>query len=121
MSESQLFGNRGEQLAYQYLISHGVDVIDRNVRVGSGEIDIVAKENDCVVFVEVKTRHESSFADPEASITMLRAERMIACAEEFMQLNPEFGESYRIDLISITKNTRSATANIVWFKNAISG
>ena len=70
-------GSHGEELAAQFLIDRGLQILDRNWRIKEGELDIVAKSLDgCIVFVEVKTRTSIAFGDPLESITPEKAMRI---------------------------------------------
>ena len=120
MSKSKELGDLGECRAVEYLTFNRLEIIGTKIRLLSGEIDIIAKENDCIVFVEVKTRSYSVLADPEAAMTRKKVEHLIACAEEYMQSHPELGDNWRIDVISITNDAIRRKANIIWYKNAIS-
>lgn len=120
MDERRRIGKSGEKQAEQFLKSYGLEILGTNVKLASGEIDIIARENLTVVFVEVKTRASSSFAEPEASVNKNKANHLIACADEYMQLNPELGEFWRIDVIAITQKQNDERKEIIWYQNAIS-
>lgn len=61
-------GEKGEELAALYLVDEGYRIIERNYRCRFGEIDIVAEENDTLVFVEVKCRRSDSYGDPQLAV-----------------------------------------------------
>src|SRR5690606_2707639 len=69
-------GEYGERLACEYLVGLGYVVIDRNWRCDQGELDIVAREGDCLVFCEVKTRRSTAFGPPVESVTPAKAARL---------------------------------------------
>ena len=75
-------GNRGEQLARQYLQEQGYRILATNYRCSWGEIDIVAQEESEIVFVEVRTRRSAEFGTPEESLTPAKAQHLIASAQE---------------------------------------
>ncbi len=62
-------GDRGEDLAVELLLKSNFEIIERNYRYGHGEIDVIAKDKDVLVFVEVKTRKNLEFGPPELAIT----------------------------------------------------
>jgi len=62
-------GRRGEELAAAYLIRNGLEIVERGFRVFRGELDIVARDGDTLVFVEVKARADESFGRPEEAVT----------------------------------------------------
>jgi putative endonuclease len=94
-------GAFGEAWAAGYLSRLGYRVIDRNVRNQHGEIDIVARDGDALVFVEVKTRRTSRFGAPQESITPARYARLARCVEAYLQRLATPPERYRIDVVAI--------------------
>lgn len=69
-SSSSEKGHEGEDFACDYLVKKGFEIIDRNYRYGkTGEIDIIAKDNETLVFIEVKYRKNLEFGEPEYGIT----------------------------------------------------
>jgi putative endonuclease len=101
--------------------AHGFEVLWRNVRIGSLEIDLVAKKDDLVVIVEVRTRGEGAFEGPLASITrnkrrmLLRASRGLWRGR--LKKMPEV-KRVRIDVIAITK-TADGETELEWIRAAI--
>jgi len=94
-------GRRGEELAASYLEEKGYLILQRNYRGGGGEMDIVAQEGDCLVFVEVRTRSTKEYGTPEESITPSKAQRLIEVAQGYLQEQGESGREWRIDLVAI--------------------
>ena len=78
-------GDRGEKLAADYLRSRGYDIIESNFRCREGEIDIVARKGETLVFVEVRTRRGRDFGTPEESISPLKQQRLVSLAEAYVQ------------------------------------
>ena len=68
MKHNQSIGKWGEDIAAEHLIQHNYEIINRNVRTPYGEIDIVARQGDITIFVEVKTRTSNKMGLPEESI-----------------------------------------------------
>jgi putative endonuclease len=62
-------GAWGEDLALRYLIQHGYTLLDRNYRTRRGEIDLIVRKDDILVFVEVKLRRQTAFGDPLEAVT----------------------------------------------------
>lgn len=108
----------GENLAKEYLISHGVNIIGQNFRCEYGEIDIIGYHEDMVIFFEVKTRFSKEFGFPEVSINKQKVEHMKKSAMQYIQNYHEDITNWRIDVIAITK-FKNEDINITWFKNAI--
>lgn len=94
-------GQRGEQLAVEYLQTQGYAILARNWRCPSGEIDIVASHNGVLVFVEVRTRRAARFGTPEESITARKQSRLIAAAYTYLQEAGLTEADWRIDLVAI--------------------
>lgn len=76
MAEKDELGRRGERLAERALAGRGYRILDRNWRCREGEIDIVARDGDAIVFVEVKTRSSDAFGHPFEAITVAKLARL---------------------------------------------
>ena len=116
MKHNQRIGKWGEENAEDYLVHKGFEIIGRNVRTPYGEIDIVAKQDDITIFVEVKTRTSNKMGLPEESITSKKREHMIACAEHYAMENEI--DRWQIDVISVEGKLGSEPI-ITYFENAI--
>lgn len=94
-------GNYGESLACEYLKKLGYKILERNYLIRGGEIDIVAKDGQELVFVEVKTRYSHEFGLPVESITPWKIKALLKTAQ-FYILKSNWGERpYRLDMISV--------------------
>lgn len=116
MTYNQRIGKWGEETAVQFLIQRGCEIVGQNVRTPYGEIDIVARQGDSVIFVEVKTRTSNKMGLPEESITARKREHMVACAEHYA-MEHEI-EHWQIDVISI-EGKPGSTPKVTYFENAI--
>jgi putative endonuclease len=98
---TKILGDWGEQEAARYLEGRGLRVVDRQYRQKWGEIDLICRDKDTWVFVEVKTR--SSFFQPSAidSITPRKRRRIIRAALSYMKWKRLEGSSMRFDLVLI--------------------
>jgi putative endonuclease len=94
-------GNWGEVLAHRMLQGKGYSILDTNYRCRWGEIDIVAREGDELVFVEVRTRSSSRYGVPEESVTRAKVRRLVATAQYYLQNRGGDSLSWRIDLVSV--------------------
>ena len=94
-------GRYGEDLAVEFLIDKGYEIIDRNVRYPTGELDIVARETDTLVFVEVRTRSGFSYGNPGESITWRKQQKLRQLALLYLQSQDNRCKSFRIDAILI--------------------
>ena len=112
-------GRRGEELAASYLEEKGYLILQRNYRSGAGEMDIVAQDGDCLVFVEVRARSTREYGTPEESITPSKAQRLIEVAQGYLQEQGESGRGWRIDLVAIRWSGDSYRLNHI--VNAVTG
>ena len=85
MSESQSLGQKGENFAVEYLRKEGYKIRHRNWRSGKKELDIVAENNDFIVFAEVKTRTDDYLDDPSKAINKDKEKAMIFAAESYVK------------------------------------
>lgn len=113
---NQRVGAWGEQLAMEYLLSKGREIIACNVRTPYGEIDIIAKQGDVTIFVEVKTLTSKQNFFPEHNITPRKQEHMLACAQHYSSENEI--DHWQIDVIAIEGKPGKEPV-ITYFENAI--
>jgi putative endonuclease len=111
-------GVNGEVLAERFLAARGLRVIDRRVRFARGEIDLVAKEGEEWVFVEVKTRKSISSGTAAESFTPAKAARMRRAVEEYVYRNDLDGQSMRCDFVAIDIEP-DGVPEISWFPGEI--
>lgn len=101
MTHRQNLGSQGEQLAVEYLESIGYIIVDRNWRGNRCELDVVALDRECVVFVEVKTRASSRYGSPLEAITPAKLSNMTRAAFSWLTVNYLHHEGIRFDAIGI--------------------
>lgn len=94
-------GAEGEEIAAELLVKSGFEIIKRNYRYGHGEIDIIAKEKDTLVFVEVKTRKNLEFGPPELAVTKSKQRQIKKIAEAYLYDKEIKDTDCRIDVIAI--------------------
>lgn len=100
MTESKMIGNKGEEIASQYLENKGYQIIARNWQYMHRELDIVAVHQKELIFVEVKTRLEGSLLSPIEAVTLKKQKLLVHAADLFIQKhNLDF--EVRFDIISI--------------------
>jgi putative endonuclease len=100
----QALGQWGEELAAKYLVEHGMVILDRNWRTSAGEIDIVARDVDALVFVEVKTRRGSVFGDPAESVTTYKTRRLRTLAAQWLAITRVRPSQVRFDMVKVMVN-----------------
>ncbi len=116
MKHNQRVGKWGEDAVAAYLAERGYEVIARNARTPYGEIDIVAKQADITIFVEVKTRTSNKMGLPEDSVTLRKQAHMLACAEHYAAENAI--DHWQIDVVAV-EGKIGLEPKITHFKNAI--
>ena len=94
-------GKIGEDHAVKYLKIQGYKVLDRNVYIGGGEIDIIAEKKNTIIFIEVKTRRSEEYVDILDAISEEKEESLITSCEEYLSQNNLDNPDFRIDLIGI--------------------
>jgi len=94
-------GTLGEDLACRYLADHGYSIVERNWRCRAGEIDIVAQDGLCWVFVEVKTRRGRAVENPEEAVSRRKAARLTDLAATWLCDHDLTDVDWRIDLVAI--------------------
>lgn len=113
-------GRYGEDLACQFLKKQGYRILDRNYRIRGGEIDIVARDGDTLVFVEVKARFSHDFGLPAESMTPGKIRALLKTAM-FYVLKINWGnQEYRLDFVSIDFADNATNPKIELIKNITS-
>jgi putative endonuclease len=101
MNQKKFIGKYGEDVAARYLEDRGYQILDRNWRCNLGEIDLVAKEKNRLVFVEVKTRNGNGYGHPFEAITATKVARMKKLVNQWCIQNQRSEEKVRLDAIAI--------------------
>jgi putative endonuclease len=117
----QQTGRRGEELAREFLKKRGFDILESNYRCPEGEIDIVAKHKDCLIFIEVRTKTGRQFGSPEESVTSAKKKRMIATAQHYRQTHDIKLPLWRIDFIAVELDKKGQALRIELIENAVTG
>jgi putative endonuclease len=107
-NNSQKQGIEGEMLARNYLLKQGYNILELNWRYKKYEIDIIAKKDQSIVFVEVKTRKNNTFGEPELFVTKQKQNFLIAAASQYIIQNNIELES-RFDIIAILQLNNNHT------------
>jgi len=94
-------GAFGERVAAAHLEAKGYRIRARNFRCREGEIDIVAEDGDCLVFVEVRTRRGDAFGTPAESVTVAKERRLLTVARAYLQEHPDAPPDQRIDVVAV--------------------
>jgi putative endonuclease len=114
-------GRLGEKIARDFLKGRGYHILETNYRCPYGEIDIIARCQDYLVFIEVRTKRSLRFGRPEESITPAKKERLIAIAWHYQQSLDTPVPLWRIDTVAIELDQKGEPSRIELIENAITG
>ena len=117
----QKLGQVGEDIAAAYLVRQGFTVLARNVRLPEGELDIVARDGECLAFVEVRTRRGSRYGSPEESITPEKQRKLITLAQSYLQAHPDVTGPWRIDVVAVVLDARGYLERVTLIRSAVEG
>ncbi len=102
MSKARItLGKKGEDLAADYLKQQGLSIVEQNYRQKTGEIDIIARDGNCLVFVEVKTRNSVQYGMPYEAVTARKQMQISKTALDYLTRNKLADQAARFDVISI--------------------
>jgi putative endonuclease len=101
MAEHNEFGKEGEDLAVRWLTRKAFRVIHRNWRYSHLEVDIIALKDQCLHFVEVKTRRNDFFGHPEDFVTKQKLDNLMRAGAAFLKKYPDWNQ-VQYDILSIT-------------------
>lgn len=118
MTRTRALGARGETLAEQFLVRAGLHILDRNHRSRLGELDLVAREGDELVFVEVKTRIGGAGVAPDESVTAAKLERLGRLAEQYLETHGAAASPWRLDVVGVVVDGRGHVVTIDHLRGA---
>jgi putative endonuclease len=100
MATNQQKGQKGEELAAEWLMERGYTLLHQNWRFARYEIDIIAMKDQTLHFIEVKARTSLKFGNPEDQVNKEKLRKMIDAGEEFLYQNPGW-KKVRFDILAI--------------------
>jgi putative endonuclease len=100
MSDKIKTGNKGEDMAADFLVRKGFEILVRNYRYKHAEIDLIVKRENWLLFVEVKTRSSNEYGEPEEFVNELKARKIFEAAEEYI-FATDWKGNVRFDVVSI--------------------
>ena len=126
MSESQpdprrRLGQWGEKVAALHLEAQGLLILERNWRCRGGEIDLVARDGETVVFVEVKTRRGRDFGAPEEALTPHKAAKLMQLGQQYIADRELDNVDWRIDLVAVELDGSGKLLRCDHIPNAVLG
>lgn len=117
-SYNKTIGSFGENLAENYLINNGYKILNKNFSTKIGEIDIIAKDEEYICFIEVKTRFSSYYGLPCEAVNKSKQKKIIKNAKMFILKNKLFNSNFRFDVVEVILNYNNNSHNIKIIKNA---
>ena len=105
MAQHNELGKKGEQLAVDFLLKKGYEILERNYTFQKSEVDIIAKIKDTLAVVEVKTRSTVEFGNPQDFVKPKQIQRLVKAIDEFVNVNG-LDVEVRFDVIAIVKDNK---------------
>lgn len=118
-SYKQQIGRWGERVAEMYLREHGLELLACNVRTHYGEIDLVMKQGQELVFVEVKARTNDTYGMPESALTENKRAHLLAAIEAYLLTLDQPESQWRVDVVAVRGKPGEVNVEITWFENAL--
>ena len=105
MASHNQLGKKGEQLAVNFLIENGYDIVERNYRFNKAEVDIIAQKEDVLAIIEVKTRSTTDFGNPQDFVKPKQIKNLVKAVDEYVTVN-NLEVDVRFDIIAIVKEEK---------------
>ena len=105
MARHYELGRKGEQLAVDFLVKNNYEIIERNYRFEKAEVDIIAKKDDILAVIEVKTRSTIDFGSPEDFVKPKQIKNLVKAVDEYVTVN-NLNVDVRFDVIAIVKKEK---------------
>lgn len=117
---NKIIGNYGEDLAYKFLLSRNYKVLEKNYSNSLGEIDLICKKNDLIIFVEVKSRLSDKFGIPCESVTHYKQHQILKVSLSYIKRFNLYNINFRYDIIELYFDTIHKKYKLRHIKNAFS-
>jgi putative endonuclease len=114
-------GILGERLAQDFLKKRGYRILETNYRCPQGEIDIITKHKESLVFIEVRTKSSLKFGSPEESITQTKKAKIKTAAAQYQQTHRNLPQLWRIDMVAVELDQKGKLSRIELIENAVDG
>jgi len=113
LNSRQKFGKEGESIAAIHLLKSGYQIIAQNYHTRYGEIDIIAKDGDTLVFAEVKSRRNDSFGNPKYAVTLKKQQKMSMAALDYLKNTKQSHIKARFDVVAICSGEENPDIEII--------
>ena len=111
-------GRTGEKAAERELRRRGLTILERNVRAGGGEIDIVALDEETIVFVEVKARSDASRVSPEEAVDRGKRQAVVRAARALLRRRGLLDRPRRYDVVGVHLDEKGRADSVTWSRAA---
>ena len=106
MAKHNELGKEGEKLAEEFLLKNGYQILEKNWRFKKAEVDIIAKKNEILAIIEVKTRSSNYFGNPQDFVNQKKIKLLVEAIDQYV-ISKELDLEVRFDIIAILKNNNS--------------
>ena len=113
LNREQKTGKKGESIATRYLRKKGYQILEQNYRTRIGEIDIIARDRNTLVFVEVKARNSKRFGHPKSAITPQKQRKISMVALQYLKITNQMRSKARFDVIAISSTPTSQNVELI--------
>ncbi len=118
MARNMALGARGEDVAVEFLIDAGLEIVERNWRCRYGELDVIATSGDRIVFVEVKTRSGVGYGSPAESVTFAKQRRIRVLAMQWLTDSGRSWSRVRFDVVAVLIGRDGVLrSSILWMRS----
>ena len=122
MSETKSLGAFGERVAAAHLEARGYRIIERNFRAPECEIDVIARDGDVLVFVEVRTRRGGAGGMAELSVDARKQRQLVRAVETYVAAHPETADApLRIDVVTVELRADGTLRQVSHIEDAVRG
>jgi len=105
MAQHNELGKKGEQLAVDYLLKNGYEIVEKNYRFQKAEVDIIAKKSDLLIAVEVKTRSSIDFGNPQDFVNPKKIKLLVSAIDNYVN-DRDLDVEVQFDIIAILKENK---------------
>ena len=115
-TNNKTIGNLGEKIASDYLVHEGYNIMESNFRHKTGEIDLICKDGEYIVFIEVKTRNSNYYGEPAEAVDYRKRLKITRTAELYIMKKKLVNTNFRFDIVEIMLSKDTYKINLI--KNA---
>ena len=106
--QNSALGAYGERVAARHLVDAGLEVLDRNWRCDAGELDLVLRDGEVLVFCEVKTRSGTAYGHPLEAVGEVKTDRLVRLGDRWMEERGVVAADVRFDVVAVVRARRGA-------------